>query len=375
MTGLDIARERLWNQGLTRLKFKEPAQVVRALGAVQAQDYAGARWALGLRLPDVTDPVIEQAFNNGAILRTHVMRPTWHFVAPEDIRWMLELTAPRVNAASAYMYRQLKLDDALFKRSNATIAKALQGGKQLTRAELALKLESAGINVSDSMRLGYIVSRAELDAVVCSGGRRGKQFTYALLEERAPKAKILKHEEALALLTERYFATRGPATLQDFVWWSGLTMADAKKGIKLVNAKFKQGDIEGQVYWFPEQAAPPMKKTPVAHLLPNYDEYFIGFKDRSAISYAMRKAKLDGQNPALLVHILIMNGQVVGGWRRTLKKDAVIVELSVLTKLTKAERDALVAATDRFGRFLNLPIVLTHAGPDDRVSGLGFKFE
>src|SRR5262245_48950376 len=246
---LDIIRQRLHNQLLSHTKFTQPSQVVAWLGAVQSQDYAGAKWAVAQRTKGLIDSDIEQAFAEGEILRTHVMRPTWHFVTPADIRWLLELTAPRVNAVNAYMYWQLELDDALLRRSNAVIAKTLQGGRMCTRAELGVALAEAGI-VAEGMRLGYIVHRAELDAVVCSGPRRGKQFTYALLDERAPHARRLQRDEALAELTRRYYNGHGPATTRDFVWWSGLTMADATAGLDMVASDLTHEVIDGQTYYF-----------------------------------------------------------------------------------------------------------------------------
>src|SRR5256886_12150750 len=175
MTNLDIAHWRIHNQHITRRTLETPQALVEWLGAVQAQDFSAAKWALGLRLQGVTDDDIEQACTDGAILRTHVMRPTWHFVTPADIRWMLALTAPRVNAVNATWSRKLELDDAVFMRSNAALAKALQGGKQLTPAELASVLQQAGIATDNLLRFNYIMIRAELDGIVCSGARRGKQ--------------------------------------------------------------------------------------------------------------------------------------------------------------------------------------------------------
>src|SRR5438046_754748 len=207
MINLDIAHQRLHNQHITRRTLETPQALVEWLGAVQAQDYAAAKWALGLRLQGVMDEDIEQAFTNGAILRTHVMRPTWHFVSPADIRWLLALTAPRVHAANAHYNRKLELDDAVFKCTHTVLANALQGGKQLTRDELASALQQAGIAMEGEQRVTYIIMRAELDGIICSGARRGKQFTYALLAERAPQARSLDRDEALAELTMRYFTS------------------------------------------------------------------------------------------------------------------------------------------------------------------------
>ena len=231
-------------------------------GAVQSQDYAGAKWALGQRIQNATDAALDRSFNEGKILRTHVMRPTWHFVTPANIRSMLELTAPRVRAANTFMYRKLELDKAVFRRSNAALAKALPGGKQLTRSELKSMLQHAGID-ADGLRLGYLMMRAELDGVICSGARRGKKFTYALLEEHVPQVTALERDQSLAELIRGYFRSRGPATLQDFVWWSGLTMADAGNGIEMVKSQFVNEVWEGQTYWFANPESPalwPMSK-------------------------------------------------------------------------------------------------------------------
>ena len=361
LSNVDIAQLRLHHQGLSKFRFTDPSDVVIRLGAVQAQDYAGAKWALGQRIPDTTDAAVDEAFNAGRILRTHVMRPTWHFVSPADIRWMLELTAPRVHAANAFMYRQLELDEVIRQKSYRVLEKALQGNKHLTRAELASALETAGIN-TEGLRLGYFMMSAELDRVICSGARRGKQFTYTVLEERVPRAKVLPRDEALAELTRRYFGTRGPASLQDFTWWSGLTMAEAKRGMEMVKSQFRKEEIGDQTYWLPESGLPEKVKSPTAYLLPNYDEYFIGFKDRSAIGERIRQSERDGNRLALNAHILFIDGQIVGGWRRTLKKEGVIVELDIITKPTKAEKRAVAKAADWYSKFLSLPVELVGVG-------------
>jgi len=199
---------------------------------------------------------------------------------------------------------------------------------------------------------------AELEGLICSGARRGKQFTYALLDERVPPIKALSRDESLTELVTRYFSTRGPATLQDFTMWSGLTMTDTRNGIDIVKSKFEHKVINGQTYWFPEATSLKKEKSPTAYLLPNYDEYFIGFKDRSAIGEIATRAGIKGDDPALIAHIIVLHGQIVGGWRRTLKKDEVIVETSLITKLNKAEERAVADAVESFGRFLELPVSL-----------------
>src|SRR5436190_10253869 len=228
----DIAHRRMRNQRLVGAPFATPDEAVGLLVAVQSQDYAGAKWAVGQRVRGATDAALERAFDSGAILRTHVLRPTWHFVTPADIRWLLKLTAPRVSAAMAYYNRKFELDARTFRRSQSLLAKALEGGRHLTREELTQVLERAGIGCKE-LRPTLLMMQAELDAVITSGPRRGKQFTYALLDERAPPEKTLARDEGLAVLALRYFASHGPAQIRDFAWWSGLTIADAKAGVAM----------------------------------------------------------------------------------------------------------------------------------------------
>ena len=232
----DIIALRLHNQGLLNHSFTKPADLVRWLGAVQSQDYAGAKWALANRLKNPVEAEIEMALDKGDILRTHVLRPTWHFVLPEDIRWMIDLTEPRISALSAKYFRDLNLDKTVLKRSNKIIEKTLQSGRHLTRKELGEALEKVGIATND-LRLTYIIFRAELDQLICNGAKRGKQFTYALLDQRAPNAKRLQQDEALTELGFRYFNSRGPATTKDFTWWSGLSPIDSKRGIEIIKSQ------------------------------------------------------------------------------------------------------------------------------------------
>jgi winged helix DNA-binding protein len=353
---LDILQQRLHNQLLSQTKFTQPSQVVAWLGAVQSQDYAGAKWALAQRTNGLTDAVIEQAFAQGEILRTHVLRPTWHFVTPVDIRWMLALTAPRVRAAMAYMNRQLGLDTAILEKSNAALTKALQGNKQLTRSELGQILQKAGIPV-DGLHLGHLMGRAELDGIICSGVRRGKQHTYALLEERAPQAKTLERDEALAELTKRYFTSHGPATLPDFVWWSGLTTTDARNGIEFVKSQFDHEVVDDQTYWFIASGS-TRKLSPTVHLLPDYDEYTVGYTDRAEIFDITHSNKLDARGSVLAQYSIMINGQVAGTWKRTIKKNEVLIELVPFIMLTDDQNQAIIAATQQYGKFLELPVVL-----------------
>jgi hypothetical protein len=417
MTQSALVQLRLRNQKLFSSEFQRPVEVVRWMGAVQAQDFNGAKWALALRMRALSgdageqatndvieNDVIEKAFNQGEILRTHLLRPTWHFVTPEDIRWLLELTAPRINIRCGSAYRTYELDGPTLKRSNKILTKALQRGQHLTRTELKAILNRSGVAADDGIRLAHILLRAELDGVVCSGPRRGKQFTYALLEERVPAMKSLRRDEALAKLTRTYFASHGPATLPDFIWWSGLTTGDARRGIELSDSILEQVRIDGKYYLaatddhaanprnghtdnaHPANAHPANAHTanahsandhttnldptcdaytrvqtsrpnplisrhsqPSANLLPAYDEYNVAYKDRDT-AFAV----------ALLSPTLMIDGRIVGNWKSTSDKNGVTISLTIAKTLKKPEKAAVVKAAHRYARFLNVPV--THVG-------------
>jgi hypothetical protein len=355
---VDICRWRLAEQFLTTRGPQRGADVVRELGAVQAQDYAGAKWAVGQRTRGATHTKIEREIDTGQILRTHVLRPTWHFVAADDIRWMLELTAPRVTAMMAPANRRLELDRPVFLRTNAVFVRALEGGRSLTRAELAQQLERARIPIGTGQRLGHMMMQAELDGIVVSGPRRGKQFTYALLDERVPATPSSTREESMVELSRRYFRTRGPATPNDFAWWSGLTVADAKRAIELNGDALTRVTIGDRPYWLRADDIRPPRIAGTTHLLPNYDEYFIGYRDRSAIAERLRDASTVMGGNALIPHVIVSGGQLAGIWKRAVDKGSVVVTLAPLTKLTAAEISRVTAAARRFGAFLELPIVV-----------------
>ncbi|HEY3114391.1 MAG TPA: winged helix DNA-binding domain-containing protein [Gemmatimonadaceae bacterium] len=361
MPSIDVCGQRLAGQHLINQKLQRASEVVQLLGAVQAQDYAPAKWALAQRTRGVTDAEVEKEISDGAILRTHVLRPTWHFVVPADIRWMLELTAPRVRALLAHYDRKLELDAAVLRRSRAVFTKVLRDGKQLTRTELALALTKSGIRADGTQRLAHLVMHSELDGLICSGPRRGKQFTYALLEERVPPAKKLSRDEALVELARRYFTTRGPATTDDFAWWSGLTKTDAKHGAE-AQSKLEQTIIGDRNYWFQPFPLPGKSSSPIARLLPNYDEYFIGLKDRSAIQTKLDMADVEGTLSYLRGHIATVDGQIIGGWDRTLKGKSAIVTVRPMTFLGDAARAAIAREVDRFAKFLQLPARLEVVG-------------
>jgi hypothetical protein len=356
-----VARQRLINQGLVKPTLKTASDVVARLGAVQAQDYAGSKWGIAQRTAGLTDARIEKEIDNGTIVRTHILRPTWHFVAAADIGWMLALSAPRVHVANGYWYRWLEVDDAVARRSQTVLAKALRDGKQLTRTELGQALTRARIQITPQ-RLACIAMRAELDGLIVSGARRGKRFTYALLEERVTKPMVFEREAALFELARRYFTTRGPATVDDFAWWSGLTKADARKGVEMAAMHLEKESIDGRSYWFPAAERRLRIPASLAHLLPNYDEYFVGLKDRTAFSARLESSGARPRTSALLGNLIVVNGQIVGGWRRTLAERGAVIELSSLIRLSEAERRAVESAVKKLSRFLALPVEIQWRG-------------
>jgi hypothetical protein len=354
---IDLARERLRSQRLVGAAFARPEEVVGWLGAVQAQDYAGAKWAVAQRTKAGSDDVVEQACSDGRILRTHVLRPTWHLVLPADIRWMLALSAPRIRAAMAFYDRRLGLTETVCARSAAALTKALRGGNHLTRGELARVLAAAGIPAA-GQRLGHLMVRAEIDAVICSGARRGKQFTYALLDERAPASLQRERDDALAELARRYFTSHGPALANDFAWWSGLTVADAKRAIELARPRLREVTVGGKRYWRGAAGQQAPARGPVVHLLPNYDELVVAYGDRSASIDDARLKNIGGWAMVIANNLIAVDGRVVGGWRRVIEKRSVIVETDLRRPLDAAARAGLRAAAERLQAFLGVPVSL-----------------
>jgi hypothetical protein len=300
---------------------------------------------------------VDRVFDAGAILRTHVMRPTWHFVLPGDIRWLLELSAARIRRGLAGRYRRLEIDEEVVARAQSTLVAALGGGIQLTRSELQDKFHSAGLR-PEGQRLPHLLMRAELDGLITSGARRGKQFTYALLEERVPKAQPLERPEAVAELTRRYFRSHGPAQLQDFVWWSGLTVAEARSGLAQARPDLDHELIAGKDYWSEGRAEPDRGRAAPAHLLPNFDEYTVGYRDRAA---ALPAGPFDPAHlsfGSILSNVVLVGGRVCGAWRRLQTRAGVRVEVRLFNRLRDAELEAVQQAGEKLSRFMERPVHL-----------------
>jgi hypothetical protein len=356
MTTLDIVQQRLYNQHLLGTPFARPEEVVAWFGAVQAQEYPGATWGIAQRMDGLTQATIDQAYAEGAILRTHAMRPTWHFLTPADIRWWLTLTSPRVHAVNASYYRKLGLDTAVLTRGASVLTNALQGGKHLTRTELPAALEQAGImRASDErLRLTYLVMHAELEGLICSGAMRGKQHTYDLLDERVPPARMLERDEALVELTRRFFTSHGPATVKDCAWWSGLVPSDVRRGLELNTSQLEMARLDGQQYWFGPDSRTDLAASPIAHLLPAYDEYTIAYKEHRAIFHPDYRDLV----VAAFGIVIVIDGQIVGAWKRVIEKQHVLLTLEPFRALSEPEQQALDLAVKRYRAFLGKPIVL-----------------
>jgi DNA glycosylase AlkZ-like len=281
----DVVARRLRAQRLVGPPFESAVDAVRAFGAVQSQDFPGAMWAVGRRTRDVTASQLGRLYDDGAILRTHILRPTWHFVLPEDIGWLLQLTAARLRDRTAGRRRQLGLDEKTIARAQRAFADSVSGGQWRTRPELGEALIAAGIDPA-GQRLPHLIGAAELDGVLVSGPRRGKQLTHALLSERVPKGTLkVDRDVARGELARRFFTSHGPAELADFVWWSGLTTADARAGAASVGGALARESVGGRDVWLdPALDSGPLKPgRPMAHLLPNFDEYTVAYRDRAAI--------------------------------------------------------------------------------------------
>lgn len=350
----DIPIHRLRNLRISQPAFENSANAAAWLGAVQAQEYPAFLWALGLRMTCASGAELEAAFNRGEILRTHLMRPTWHIIARDDIRWMLALTAPRVQSGNAYRYTQLGLDPVTLARTDEIIVRALEYGAPLTRDALRGIIEQSGIS-AEGQRMPHILMHAELEGLICSAGRIGRQMPYMLISQRAPHAKTLPREQALAELTRRFFTSHAPATARDFAWWSGLTQADMKTGLALLGDALVSEKIEGQTYWFAPVEAVAEPLAPQAHLLPAFDEFTVAFRDER--SY-MEADFANQHRFEVLSGAVLLNGLVRGHWKAALQPKRAIARLTLFNAPTPIEKDLLRAAAERWAAFFARPLEL-----------------
>ena len=355
MTPAEVAALRLRAQGLAGTPPAEPREVVARLGAVQAQDYLGSLWAVGLRTKGATERRVEQALADRTLVRTWPLRGTLHLVAAEDVRWMLALVAPRVIASAAGRFRQLGLDEATFSRSRKVLRRALSGGRALARPEVVRALEAARISTAGQRGI-HILWRLAHEGLLCHGPREGKQQTFVLLDEWVPATKALHREEALAELARRYFTGHGPATQQDFTRWTGLAASDARAALALAAPRLAREELGGRVHWFADGPRAPRRSPPPAVLLPPFDELVVGYGELGALLDGSRRGAVHPTQNGMVSATLLVDGRIAGTWRRTLGRGGVTVELLPFSPLSARRRRALAAAAGRYARFLGLPL-------------------
>lgn len=345
----DIAQHRLYSQQLSTGIYTDPAALVHHMGAMQAQDAAMVKWAIGIRLPGSQQTDIEAALDNGSILRTHVLRPTWHLVAAQDIHWMLALSAPQLRSLLRSHSKQMELTDQQLHKAMRIIVRSLEGNRHHTREHLISQFNKAGIP-TDEYRSALIMMHAEVEGLVCSGKAEGNKQTYALLEERVPLQDKKDRETALVLLAERYFSSHGPATLQDFCWWSGLPLKDARTAIALQGNGFEQVTLDGQTYLFKGIRPAPVKKQQTLLLLPAFDEFLISYKDRSACLGQQHQAQAVSRN-GIFRPVIVWNGEVIGLWKRSIKKDIIFIDMENVPILNTVQQRQLQLAVKRLAGF------------------------
>lgn len=357
---MEIVSTRLSNHYLTDNKFDNAQEALEYFGGMQSQDFPAAKWSLGIRLKNSNNIDIEKAYDEGIILRTHMMRPTWHFVAPSDIRWIQKLTSARVKVMIGHYNRRLELTDQVFAKSNMVIAKALQNHNYLTRQELKRVLGDVGIT-TDIQRLAHLIIWAELDGIITSGPMRGKQFTYALVKDRVPYTKNVEKEEALSILTYKYFRSHGPAQVKDLAWWSGFRINDINEGIKIVGSRLSNINLNGKTYWFSKDTKILENKIRNVFLLSVYDEYFISYTDRSDILKDEYRNVLPIGN-ALVTSLIIIDGKVEGTWKRKIRKNHVEFRINPFKKLNTRVKEAIEEETEKYAEFFGYqPITIVFA--------------
>jgi len=356
----DIVHQRLSNQLISHSPFSDPTKVVQWMGAMQAQDYYASLWAIGMRMlksEKVSKSFIEKAIAERRIVRTWPMRGTLHWVAPADARWMLRLLTPRIIKGSAGRYRQLELDETVIKKSRKIIEKALEGKNNLTRAELYHLLEQEGVPTHEQRGI-HILGHLAMLGIICMGIKKENQHTFVLMDEWLPAFSIPEGDEALFILASRYFTGHGPATVYDFATWAGLKVSDARKGLELVNPAFEEVVVDGQSYWFSlsSKEASPLEENAKVWLLPAFDEMLCGYKDRSAILHSS-DVKATILKNGIIRPIIVIGSHAGGTWKRTLKKDQVLVEFSFFQNFSKRDKKIIIEKSEDFGRFLEKEII------------------
>jgi hypothetical protein len=352
----DVLRRRLATQRLTGDSLSTATDVVRLLGCVQSQEYAHALWSLGMRTSGLTLTDVQAEFDSGSFLRTHILRPTWHFVAAEDIRWILQVTAPRVQKLNQTIYRQHGLDPAVLDRGLAVVAAELERGQYRTRSELARALADRGLP-SHGIGLAYLVMNAELEGVICSGPIRGAQQTYALLDERVPRSASAAGDTAE--LARRFFVGHGPASVQDLARWSSLPISQCRNALDAVKDQLSCVIVEEAELWFDPLTAPSPSTSPEALLIPLYDELTLSYP---VINFPQAEGHPHPPGADLFVGCVIIAETNVGLWRRTVRGRKMIMEITVALGVLPTSREILENAAVELAAFVGKQLELTITG-------------
>jgi hypothetical protein len=350
-----ICMLRLASQKISR-GLENPADVVRWMTAMQAQDFHGAKWAIGLRAPGSTNRDVERAIESGRIVRSWPMRGTLHFVAPEDLSWILNLTAPRLLKAATTRHAALDLTRAVLERARKASQRALAGGIRLTRAEMYEVFR--GVKISPDRDRGYqLLWALSQTKTLCFGPPAGASQTFVLYDEWIKKHHAFDRDEALGEFVLRYFRSHGPATLHDFALWSSLTLGDAKIGIAVARKSLAEIMIDETAYFLDPNAldAVEEKGDPI-YALPGFDEYLLGYKDRSAAASTEHMKKILPAANGVFMSTIVSRGLVVGTWRRVIDGKRMVVTASPFSKLTAKAAAGFRNVMRAYGKFFALPI-------------------
>lgn len=350
MNTSDLLHIRLLNQLLSIHNLKEPQEIVSYMGAMQSQSLDLAKWAIGVRLENKTVKDIDEALNTGKVIRTHILRPTWHFVSAADIHWMYDLSNPRLKPIYQYYTKILKIDEKLIYKFIPLLVKMLEGNKHLTKEEIADVFASQDIIFDNIKVLNQVINFAEMEGLVVNGEVRGKKQTFALLEELAPRKETISKEEALERLARRFFTSHSPATIQDFAWWSGLSLTECKQGLEAIKHDSVCEKINGRDFWMKNDIKIPPTDEDSALLLPPFDEFVVSYKDRSELIEDLHYSKVMTKN-GLFSPTVMLNGEIVGSWKKTIKKRIAKVELSFFEKTPKKVQDLFLTEIKRVEGF------------------------
>ena len=340
---------RLHSQQLINPVFNNPKDLVSWMGGIQAQDYTMSKWAIGIRLKAGNLQTVNEALAKGDILRIHVMRPTWHYVAAKDAGWMVQISGPRIKAAwtSFARHNGIALDGSFFAQARKILEKVLPG-KSLDRVELADYFTRNGLEVTDHI-LRYVLCCAEADGLVCSGPARGRTHTYMLMEERVKNASACPREEALFGLARLYFQSHSPASLEDFTWWSGLPISEARRAVSSLGAELTREFFGGRELFVLSSCPAGEEPSGVVHLLPPFDEFLISYKDRSDALDPKHQPKAFNRF-GTFYPVILADGKIVGNWQNNGKSAP--AETSFFVRRHGVDKVALAAAQKRYLDFL-----------------------